>query len=1315
MSDKSRYAPGSDEPHSRETSTLTSSSRDSLREGKTAHRSDESNSPPMPVIGIADMALGVSGTSVMRNTQPTSVIDEHRLPLFNESGGLPDMGIPGDGAVMVPARGQVQHDVMSNGLKLGEPNIAPINQDRSTSCYNLMIENTAIRPNMPHEFPPQNRDGRYVPPLGNAREKDVYESTSNEDKSTHDTNSEWTTVLSNAEKRERRKANISPGKNVNSKFHSILTLNVNSIDQKKYSYLVEFLKKKTNSIVAITELVNTQSELNNLLSQNSKFPILNHDSAKRVGLMIPKYLESCFVIVDTFNVKQARKRKSQNVCETTTFKFTYGKIIEVITVVYCAPDATTNSRSILRTKLLEYSRKFTNYLAIGDFNSDFKIKKNRDEYKADLGGVLTQIVKDPTRHAEKLIGQSKRASDTLIDLAFASDSMKARLVDIPKIHSDSPSDHHMVECIFDINVPKKCVTYEYYLDPTRRPPMKGAVLETVKREIGSIFESDMIEMASMEQHEIIAHVQTTVKRVLDIHNPLNTSELYKKKIYAFPMSRSLLNLKKYRNTLYNEYRYSKRRSFPNQKIRERYEKYKKVRNEFTSKKREEQTAYKVSIINDGLGNSKHIWDFIKKFQPDKHIDTSKSVVSIDGFEGTALANKMARYLENRAKLVPSEDIAKCSEFIPYPKKSPTEKVHFNDDTKYDVKTLFNTKKKPNYSCGPDTISLKHVNDLMPVIKPVLQTAIDKPLTSFVDIQHNFNRLISKETISINEPLTEKSQRPIAELDTIPKYMSIKVFIDKLKTVLIPLMKGNQYSFPGKGSPMAIVKILDTFAMHSALKNKTILAIWDFSNAFCTIIHDVIMKIAKSYNLSENILKLLSQFLEQSFSIIKMSDKNGFYQSDEIHTGVGGQQGQIGSDFIFALANENIDPEKLFDEFIERIKYVDDFNDIMASKNIGELLKSLEHNIQLLLKMAASVGLKLNDSKTKLLFAHLTDEETRKALSLVVPLENLEQSLLDSKTYTHKLLGFNFSIRNNKISVESAIDSIIDRLNGSSRIVTSMRKHGSSLQKTKLRIDIATKLVWSSCYDIGLCYAYANKAQFERIEKCIRKVIKASGLDWMTSSDIVYQISTRLPPRIMAVKQILQLGIKFLDPDEVRRKRFNVPRSDTDSLKPFWKVFLSEFEKLPLKLRESIIDLLDPTDVAKMDRIKSSLKSYFLKQVYTYGEPSPKKIDALISKNIYSHIIVAERKRKYEENRQRVNFSTPEAKRFRLGSKLNMRKISKCLAPRVSKCRQAYRASLASFQNVNLRGPGKKKEPPDKSLDTPRRPSKRSNTEHTLHN
>ena len=122
--------------------------------------------------------------------------------------------------------------------------------------------------------------------------------------------------------------------------------------------------------------------------------------------------------------------------------------------------------------MLEYSRKFTNYIAIGDFNSDFEIKKNRDEYRADLGGILTQIVKQPTRYSDRMIGHTRNISNTRIDLAFVSDTMKKRLISDPSIHMDSPSDHHMVECIFNTNVPKKSITYEYYLDPTRRPRIK---------------------------------------------------------------------------------------------------------------------------------------------------------------------------------------------------------------------------------------------------------------------------------------------------------------------------------------------------------------------------------------------------------------------------------------------------------------------------------------------------------------------------------------------------------------------------------------------------------------------------------------------------------------------------------------------------------------------------------------------------------------------------------------------------------------------------------------------------------------------------
>ena len=460
--------------------------------------------------------------------------------------------------------------------------------------------------------------------------------------------------------------------------------------------------------------------------------------------------------------------------------------------------------------------------------------------------------------------------------------------------------------------------------------------------------------------------------------------------------------------------------------------------------------------------------------------------------------------------------------------------------------------------------------------------------------------------------------------------------------------------------MAVVKILDTFSVQSALKKKTILAIWDFSNAFCTIIHSVIMKIAKRYNLSERMLKLLSEFLEQSFSTIKMSDKNGFYRSDEIHTECGGQQGQIGSDFVFALANENIDPEVLFDEFIERIKYVDDFNDIMASMSFKELLKSLKHNIELLLKMATSVGLKLNDDKTQFMCAHLSPQEVKDVLALTLPEDKIEDAYNDSLSYTHKLLGFNFSITNSKVNISSAVDALIQRLNGCCRIVNSMRKHGSTLEKTKLRVDVATKLVWASCYDIGLCYAYGSNPQFERISIAIRKVIKSAGLDWLTNRDIIYKISTGLPPGIMAKKQIVQLGLKFLDIKTVQEHRYNIPKDTDDPRRPFWSVFSTEYSRLPLKLRKSVIDSMG--DNEPMEVIKHRLKTFYAAECYPEGVTAS-KIDNLISKNIYSRVVVEARKRRAEIKTKERDYNTPTRKSQLLSSISNRKLLTRCLAPK----------------------------------------------------
>ena len=54
--------------------------------------------------------------------------------------------------------------------------------------------------------------------------------------------------------------------------------------------------------------------------------------------------------------------------------------------------------------------------------------------------------------------------------------------------------------------------------------------------------------------------------------------------------------------------------------------------------------------------------------------------------------------------------------------------------------------------------------------------LNKPIEYLGDIGLNYNRLISK---TFSGDMTEKSQRPIAELNILPKYTLIQIFI-KLK-------------------------------------------------------------------------------------------------------------------------------------------------------------------------------------------------------------------------------------------------------------------------------------------------------------------------------------------------------------------------------------------------------------------------------------------------------------------------------------------------------------------------------------------------------
>ena len=102
----------------------------------------------------------------------------------------------------------------------------------------------------------------------------------------------------------------------------------------------------------------------------------------------------------------------------------------------------------------------------------------------------------------------------MIDLVFVSPEIKSKIVSKVDIITTTPSDHYMVEICLDIKVPLKYAVKEYFLDPTRRPPIPKDKLETVRFEIRHTLEEAEKHMRSLTHVQHMNFIDAVVKQFL---------------------------------------------------------------------------------------------------------------------------------------------------------------------------------------------------------------------------------------------------------------------------------------------------------------------------------------------------------------------------------------------------------------------------------------------------------------------------------------------------------------------------------------------------------------------------------------------------------------------------------------------------------------------------------------------------------------------------------------------------------------------------------------------------------------------------------
>ena len=213
---------------------------------------------------------------------------------------------------------------------------------------------------------------------------------------------------------------------------------------------------------------------------------------------------------------------------------------------------------------------------------------------------MSQIIKQTTRRNTRSINGCTQTSETIIDLAFIDDALASKLQGPPIMHNDTITDHFMIEMNFNIAVPSKYVIKSYYLDTTRRPPIKKKDLPFAIEELKYLLDNHIANPEDLSNCEYFQLIEKSLKKILDKYAPMNKSGLHAKKIFRFTLSNATQKLVKIKNSLKNKWRAAKRSNSAEVKIFSNA--YKKARNRANCAIRKEKNSQNSSKLYEGIKN-----------------------------------------------------------------------------------------------------------------------------------------------------------------------------------------------------------------------------------------------------------------------------------------------------------------------------------------------------------------------------------------------------------------------------------------------------------------------------------------------------------------------------------------------------------------------------------------------------------------------------------------------------------------------------------------------------------------------------------------
>jgi hypothetical protein len=554
-----------------------------------------------------------------------------------------------------------------------------------------------------------------------------------------------------------------------------------------------------------------------------------------------------------------------------------------------------------------------------------------------------------------------------------------------------------------------------------------------------------------------------------------------------------------------------------EKVEDLFKIYKKKRNLYNRKVKQERQIHFSKQFSRYRNDSKRLWSIVNR---------SKGIVKGEVEDLSAemfQPDNMAQFFHNRSTIatdinfkdIPNnfEQILQDNENFP----------NINIDINYDmIQEAMNFKAHGNPD--PDGLSMLIWSKFYRFV-PAARVAINRLFNLVFKKSLKIPGLDThhiKLHLKVPEPIRQKDLRPVASLNSLPKRM-LRILFKQLKdNNLHNFYSINDYSAPGKGADLAVLQTYENCERGVSgvgVKKdllQTTLCLYDKSNAFNTYDRK---ELVRKLEIGGDARKLVvNSIVDQSSFCVRT--KSHVSKPYELRTG--GPQGQCGTAELFGSLTKNLTPPEIFKDLkypqkvnFNRIDYVDDTSDVITASNedIDKIHQQIEEK---LISDCKNLGLKLNNEKTKTMT--MTTKRN-------IPLQ------------TEKFLGYQI---NNKINANSELPIFLDRL----KKVTNTTRACSFLTKFD-RLRIAKWQVLSVLWPITFLNTYLVSSGVAKIRKAINVTFKSASFLSMRTPTIevenfLYGMSFEeyLDYRFLRVSdRFLKFGSNILDVVKFDRNKY----------------------------------------------------------------------------------------------------------------------------------------------------------------------------------